>query len=322
VWKNIRGRLLLILFVVVTVFNLTNMAVRENFYGPGPLAAPTVFDIPPGSDAVVAQTLSDGGAIASVPMFRVAAFLTRGGGPVRAGEFLVPAHASLADILELLRHGQEVQHQVTIPPGLTAVQIAALLNAAPEMSDATAAPPEGSVFPDTYNYTKGERRALVLRKAQHAMAALLRTAWAERDSAVHLASPAEAVILASIVQQETPLAAEMPHIAAVYENRLARGMRLQADPTVIYAASNGQRSDGAVISRADLLFQSPYNTYVADGLPPGPICSPGAAAIAAVLHPAASADLFFVATGHGGHVFAPDYATQERNEAAYREQGK
>ena len=142
--------------------------------------------------------------------------------------------------------------------------------------------------------------------------------WARRDPSLPLASPEAALILASIVQQESPLPAELPEIAAVYENRLAQGMKLQADPTVIYAASDGRISGGAAISRDDLANPSPYNTYMHAGLPPGPIAAPGVAAIEAVLHPAMSQALFFVATGHGGHVFADSFQQQMQNIKRYR----
>jgi UPF0755 protein len=150
------------------------------------------------------------------------------------------------------------------------------------------------------------------------MDAAVAAAWAARDKTISLTSPDQAVTLASVVQEETPVAAELPEIAAVYENRLAMGMKLQADPTVIFAASGGAVAEGLPIFRADLANASPYNTYVVAGLPPGPICSPGLAALRAVLHPAASDDLFFVATGSGGHVFSKDFRQHLANVAAYR----
>ena len=146
----------------------------------------------------------------------------------------------------------------------------------------------------------------------------LQTAWAARDPSIPLTSPQQALTLASIVQQETPLAAELPEIAAVYENRLARGMRLAADPTVIFAATGGRVSGGQPITRSDLATPSPYNTYMYAGLPPGPICAPGIAAIEAVLHPAQSQALFFVATGAGGHVFADNFQEQQQHIKQYR----
>jgi UPF0755 protein len=180
-----------------------------------------------------------------------------------------------------------------------------------------AAPAEGAVLPQTYNYVYGARRAGILARAEAAAAKALQAAWRGRDGAVDL-TPEQALILASIVQEETPVAAELPEVASVYENRLAQGMKLQADPTVIYAASGGAVASGMAITRADLARDSAYNTYVAAGLPPGPICSPGLAALQAVLHPARSNNLYFVATGTGGHVFSRTYKQHLANVAAYR----
>jgi UPF0755 protein len=251
-------------------------------------------------------------------VFRAAVWLTRRDGPVRAGEFLIPARASLHQVLDVLRHAAPVEHEATIPEGLTGAQIAKLLNGLPGAAGRVAAPAEGAVLPQTYAYTLGTARGAILRRAEAAMGVALAGAWAGRDRRIVLASPDAALVLASIVQEETPVAAELPRIAAVYENRLAAGMDLQADPTVIYAASGGAVASGLGITRADLAAASPYNTYVKGGLPPGAICSPGIAAIEAVLHPAASDDLYFVATGTGGHVFSKSYSQHLANVAAYR----
>jgi UPF0755 protein len=207
---------------------------------------------------------------------------------------------------------------VTIPEGLTAVQIARIVNATGFAAGRVPAPPEGAVLPQSYKYTLNSGRRDILARAEVAMRTELASAWTGRDRSVPLAWPEQAVILASIVQEESPVPAELPEIAAVYENRLARGMKLQADPTVIYAASGGATASGPAISRADLANPSPYNTYMWEGLPPGPICSPGPAAIEAVLHPAESGALFFVATGTGGHVFASTFREQLANIAAYK----
>jgi len=252
----------------------------------------------------VAAELAKDGVIAHPLVFRAAAYFTRDQGMLRAGEYLIPARASIKEILELLRHGPQVEHQVTIPEGLTAIQIAAIINAAPLATGQMEPPPEGSVLPQTYDYLWNTPRAAILRRAQDELQTSLTAAWAGRDAAVPLNSPADAVTLASIVQAEAKLTPEMPHIAGVYENRLKRGMRLQADPTVIYAATSGKQSGGTGISRADLANRSPYNTYAHAGLPPGPICAPGIAALQAVLHPAATDDLYFVANGSGGHIFS------------------
>ncbi len=298
--------------VALLVIQTSLGVLRQGFYGPGPLKVPADVVIPAGGTARVALVLAQAGAVTSALAFRVAAWGTRKDGTIHAGEFLIPARSSIAQILQILRFGAPVQHQVTIPPGLTARQIAGILAAAPGLKGAVAVPAEGAVLPQTYNYTWGMQRSAVLARAEAAMGAELDAAWGGRDAVVPLANPREALILASIVQEESPAPAELPEIAAVYENRLVLGMKLQADPTVIYAASGGAVADGRGISRADLGNASAYNTYVHGGLPPGPICAPGAAAIAAVLHPAASGALYFVDTGKGA-VFADDFRGQLRN---------
>lgn len=313
-----RGRLVLLLFALVLVVNLGSMAVRECYTAPGPLAVSRAVVIPAAGTAAAAHVLEEDGAVSYQLVFRAATWLTRGQGPIRAGEFEIPARASIRDILRILRFGAPVQHQVTIPEGLTAVQIARIVNAAAAASGSVAPPPEGSILPQTYDYVLGTKRRDILARAAAALRTALGKAWKDRDPGIPLASPEQAVILASIVQEETPLAAELPKIAAVYENRLEAGMRLQADPTVIYAASEGAVASGRVITRADLANPSPYNTYAHPGLPPGPICAPGLAAINAVLHPARTRNLYFVATGMGGHVFAETYRQQLANIAALR----
>ena len=293
------------------------MAMNETLTAPGDFASSKTVVIQAGGTAEVADTLAQAGVLRYPILFRLAAWLTHQQGHIHAGEFLIPAHASLQQMLNILRFGAVVQHQVTIPEGLTGMQIAKILNAAPAASGTVAAPPEGAVLPQTYDYTLNTPRAVILHRAERAETTALAHAWDQRDSAVKL-TPHEALVLASIVQEETPLAAELPKIAAVYENRLAKGMKLQADPTVIYAASGGAVASGVAITRSDLANPSPYNTYMYEGLPPGPICAPGLAALNAVLHPVASDDLYFVATGTGGHVFSKSYKQHLANVAAYR----
>lgn len=313
-----RGALVLWLCMLVLVLNLGRMVMTQTWGAPGDLAVSRDVVVPAGGTAEVARVLVADGVIESALVFRAAVWLTRDQGPVRAGEFLIPARSSLQQVLTILREGAPVEHQATIPEGLTGVQIARLLNALPDATGVVAAPVDGSVLPQTFAYTYGTARAAILKRAQAAMGVALKAAWAGRDKTILLASPDAAVVLASIVQEETPVAAELPKIAAVYENRLAQGMDLQADPTVIFAASGGAVASGLGITRADLENPSAFNTYVYSGLPPGAICSPGIAAIEAVLHPAASDDLYFVATGTGGHVFSKDYKRHLANVAAYR----
>lgn len=315
--QNLRGRLILLLFALVLTVNLGRMAVNETYRSPGPLPTTRAVVIPAAGTGAAAETLKADGAISSKLFFRAAAWITRRKNPIRAGEFEIPARASLQQVLQILRFGPLVQHQVTIPEGLTGIQIARIVNAAAAASGSISPPLEGGILPQTYNYTLGTPRPKLIARAGLALQSALAAAWNQRDPAIPLASPAQALILASIVQEETPLPAELPKIAAVYENRLALGMWLQADPTVIYAASNGATASGLALTRADLANPSPYNTYAHPGLPPGPICAPGLAAINAVLHPAHSKDLYFVATGTGGHSFAETYKQQLANIAAF-----
>jgi len=313
-----RGRLVLILVTLLVVLRLYGMAVDETYNAPGPLQNARTVVIPPSGTAAVARVLRQDGMINHILVFRAAVWFTRRQGPIHAGEYFVPAHASLQQILWILRFWAPVEHQVTIPEGLTGIQIAKILNAAGFATGTVPPPSEGVVLPETYKYTLNTPRAAILRRAEAAMQVALAHAWAARDPSIPLAWPEQAIILASIVQEESPVPAELPKIAAVYENRLARGMKLQADPTVIYAASAGATAQGPAITKTDLANSSPYNTYLWEGLPPGPICAPGIAAIQAVLHPAASNALFFVATGTGGHVFATTYREQLANIAAYK----
>lgn len=314
--QNLRGRLLLLLFALALSVNLGRMAVEETYRSPGPLAVSRAVVIPAAGTAAAAQTLKADGVISLALVFRAAVWFTRTKKPVRAGEFEIPARASIEQILQILRFGPPVQHQVTIPEGLTGSQIARIINAAPAATGNIRPPPEGSILPQTYDYILGTERLKILARAESSLQSALAEAWGQRAPAVPLATPGQAVILASIVQEETPLPRELAEIAAVYENRLKLRMWLQADPTVIYAASDGATASGLPITRADLANPSPYNTYAHPGLPPGPICAPGLAALNAVLHPALSKNLFFVATGAGGHVFAESYAQQRANIAA------
>ncbi len=307
----------MLLAALLMVVSLGRGAVHETYTAPADFADAKTVVIPAGGTAEAADALAQAGVIQYPLLFRAAAWLTHKQGHIHAGEFLIPAHASLQQVLNILRFGAVVQHQVTIPEGLTAMQIAKILNAAPAASGTVAPSPEGAVLPQTYDYTLNTPRAVILHRAERAETAALADAWTQRDRAVPLTQH-EALVLASIVQEETPLAAELPKVAAVYENRLAKGMKLQADPTVIYAASDGAVASGVAITRSDLENPSPYNTYLHEGLPPGPICAPGLAALNAVLHPAVSDDLYFVATGTGGHVFSKNYKQQLANVAAYR----
>jgi len=250
--------------------------------------------------------------------FALAAWLTRAEGPLRAAEFAFPAGASLRDVLGVLRQGRPVQRRLTIPEGLSAMQIAALLDQAEGLTGETPAIAEGALLPETYAYQWGDTRAAVVRRAEEAMERALREAWASRAEDLPLASPREALILASIVERETARADERGRIAGVFVNRLRRGMPLQSDPTVAYAAADGGALDRA-LTRADLERDNPFNTYRVRGLPPAPIASPGREAIRAATRPEATDALYFVADGSGGHAFARTLEEHNRNVARWRE---
>jgi UPF0755 protein len=304
--------------VVAGVAAGSGLAARHKFTMPGPLQTARAVVVPRGGAVRIAQTLLDANVIAAPLSFRLAMLATLPDGPLRAAEFSFPPHASLREVLAILRTAKPVEHRLTIPEGLTARQVTALLDHTDALTGTVTVSDEGAVLPDTYDYEYGITRAAVLARAEAAEAKALATAWAERDPTVPLASPRAALILASIVERETARPEERAHIAAVFLNRLRLGMRLQADSTVTYAASGGLGTLDHPLTRGDLDRDGPYNTYRNHDLPPGPICAPGIASLHAVLHPAASDDLYFVADGTGGHVFARTMAQHDANVKRWR----
>ncbi|CAA9255068.1 MAG: FIG004453: protein YceG like [uncultured Craurococcus sp.] len=251
-------------------------------------------------------------------LFALATLVTRGEGPLRAAEFAFPPGASMAQVLGILRQGRPVQRRVTIPEGLTARQIAAILGRTEGLTGELPVFAEGVVLPETYAYAWGDSRAALFRRAEAAMLQALSEAWAARAANLPLATPREALILASIVERETSVPEERPRIAAVFLNRLRANMPLQSDPTVAYAAADGALLDRP-LSRADLDRDHPFNTYKVRGLPPAPIAAPGVAALRAVTRPATTEELYFVADGTGGHAFARTLEEHNRNVARWRE---
>jgi UPF0755 protein len=250
--------------------------------------------------------------------FLAAAWLTRDQGPLRAAEFVFPAGASLREVLEVLRRARPVQRRLTIPEGLTARQIAALLEAAEGLTGEVPPFDEGALLPETYAYQWGDTRAAVVRRADAAMEAALAETWASRAPNLPLRTPREMLILASIVERETGKAEERARVAGVFINRLRRGMPLQSDPTTAYAAADGGVLDRP-LTRADLDRDHPFNTYRIRGLPPGPIASPGRESLRATVQPEATEFIFFVADGTGGHAFARTLEEHNRNVARWRE---
>jgi UPF0755 protein len=322
---TVRRRVLLgALAAALVVAGLAAGGVRQArriFVEPGPLAEARAIVVPHGRPAQLAAALHDAGAIADVSAFRAAAWWTEKQGTLHAGEFAFPAHASLAEVLTVLRTARPVQHRLTIPEGLTAAQIAAVIDRADALTGPTPPPQEGMVMPETYLYERGTPRAVVLERAERAMDQTLAAAWAGRDPALGLAGPRELLTLASLIERETARPEERGHVAAVFLNRLRGGMRLQSDASVVFAASHGGGELRRPLTRADLDAADPYNTYRNPGLPPGPIACPGAASLAAAAHPPASDDLYFVADGTGGHVFARTLDEHNRNVAKWRALG-
>lgn len=260
--------------------------------------------VPPGSSLkAAARVLEEQGAIDSASGFLRYARVFGSSEPIKPGEYEIKAGMGSGDVLALLQSGKTKQRFVIIPEGTPSVIVADKLMAAEYLIGGVAVPAEGSVLPDAYSYTRGEKRSVVLRRMQEAMAKTLARAWADRKPTTVARSPGEAIILASIVEKETGKASERRTVAGVYSNRVRLGMKLQADPTVIYPVTKG-RPLGRRILKSELAADNGYNTYAKAGLPAGPIANPGKASIEAVLNPASTRALYFVADGTGGHVFA------------------
>ncbi len=266
---------------------------------PGPLTETRAIVVPRGGTAPLADALASDGVIRQPLVFRAAAWLTRRDGTLHAAEFAFPAHASIRQVLAILRSAHPVEHHLTIAEGLTAQQIVAELARAEAMTGSVAAIGEGALLPQTYDYEYGADRAALVGRAKAAMDKALATAWSGRAAGLPLASPRDALILASIVERETAKPEERPQRRCRVPEPSTQGMKLQADPTVVYLASNGAGVLDHPLTRADLGRDNPFNTYRSVGLPPAPICSPGLDSVRAVLHPADSDDLFFVADGVG-----------------------
>jgi UPF0755 protein len=273
--------------------------------GSGPTSEPKTIIVAQGSSlARVAEQLDEAKAIrGGAGTFRAFARVFGSSDPIQAGEFLIPPGLSADGILNLLQHGRPVQRMVTIPEGMPSVLVHERLMRIPFLAGDVAVPEEGSVLPNSYSYQRGETRAAVLGRMQAAMQRELARLWAARRPGIAVSSPREAIILASIVEKETGKPSERRRVAGVYTNRLKRGMALGADPTVIYPVTRG-RPLGRRIRRSELRADNGYNTYVRAGLPVGPIANPGRESIAAVLNPLPTRELYFVADGTGGHIFA------------------
>jgi len=296
---------------------------KLHFEAPGPSAAEgateTIVLLPPGLGVrAIANKLSELGLIRDPRVFEYAVRLQGADGRLKAGEYAIPTGASMAQISDILQSGKSILHKLTIAEGLTSAQTVRLVEAdATLLGDVTETPVEGSLLPETYLFIRGSTRDQILHQMEAAQVTLLDELWEGRADGLPFDTANDAVILASIVEKETSIEEERPRIAAVFVNRLKRGIRLQSDPTIIYGLTKGEPL-GRGIRRSELDKETDYNTYLIDGLPPTPIANPGAASLRAVLNPPQTNELFFVADGTGGHVFASTLAQHQRNVSKWR----
>ena len=297
--------------------------VKVQFDQPGPLATSAVFAVPKGEGVTaIAERLEHEGIIAdrSIFMTSILYFMyMKGQGSPKASEYQFSKHATMREVLDTLVEGKSIQYKITLAEGLTSYQIVQKLLAHPELhGEITEIPPEGSLLPDTYRFGRNDTRQNVLERMQAAQANFLAKAWPARNQDIVVTTPEEAVILASIVEKETGRADERARIASVFQNRLRKNMRLQSDPTIIYGLVGGKAVLDHPLQRDEIDRETGYNTYKINGLPPTPIANPGRAAIEAVLRPAKTDDLYFVADGSGGHAFAPTLDHHNKNVAEWR----
>ena len=280
----------------------------------GPKPGPHTLIVEEGSSlGKVADRLAKMGAIpGTADTYKGMARIFGSGDAIQAGEFEIPAGTSGAGVLDILQHGRPVQRLVTIPEGMPSILVWEKLMQQKLLTGEIPVPEEGSVLPDSYSFQRGETRAAVLKRMQDAMTKTLGALWAKRSPKSVVNSKREAIILASVVEKETGKPSERPMVAGVYSNRLRQGIKLDADPTVIYPITKGKPL-GRRIRRSELMANNGYNTYAMPGLPAGPIANPGRESIAAVLNPAETSALFFVADGTGGHIFANTLAEHNAN---------
>lgn len=292
------------------------------YRAPGPSArqgADTTVILRHGASvAEISSDLERAGVVGSAPVFAALTEVSGAGRRLKAGEYDFASRASISDILDKLKNGKIVRHLVTLPEGITSDEVVDVLMSNPVLTGSVPTPPEGSVLPETYEVVRGEDRAAVLQRMMGARDKLLARLWAARRPDLPYKTPEEAVTLASVVEKETALADERPRIAGLFVNRLKKGMRLESDPTIIYGLTRG-RPLGHGIRVSEMQTPTPYNTYLIAGLPPTPIANPGKDALAAALQPADTQELYFVADGTGGHVFAATFEEHQKNVQRWRQ---
>jgi UPF0755 protein len=293
---------------------------KQRFDAPGPLMQDKVVNVPRGLGIRdISALLEREGVIDQPWVFVGGVTVLKARGELKHGEYQFSKHASLADVVDTIIDGKVVQHAVTIAEGLTSEQIVArLLENDVLEGQIKEVPHEGTLLPETYKFTRGMTRDQIIQRMQRDHKRVLQEIWEHRMSDLPLKTPEQLVTLASIVEKETGRADERSRVASVFINRLKSKMRLQSDPTIIYGLVGGKGTLGRPIMKSEIEQKTPYNTYVVDGLPPGPIANPGRASLEAVANPARTKDLYFVADGTGGHVFSENYEQHQKNVAKLR----
>jgi UPF0755 protein len=308
--------------LLVTVIGGGLFLGRSMLEAQGPLEKTTNVLIPRGAGPfTMARVLEEQGVISHPRLFRIALMVDPTPKPIKAGEYEVPPHVSMARLVEILQSGKLVQRRLTVPEGMTTAEVIELVRKTDALSgDVTVDVKEGDLLPETYFYSRNDTRDSMLLRMKEAMEKTLDEVWRKRVPGLPYANKRDALILASIIEKETSLSTERTRVAAVYVNRLRLKMRLESDPTTIYGVTHGKGMQGRELTRADLQSSSPYNTYVVSGLPPGPICNPGRASMLAAVAPAPrDRSLYFVADGQGGHSFATNIYEHNRNVARWKE---
>jgi UPF0755 protein len=325
--RRVRHPLVVIGNAIFTVLVVISIAVgaalflgKQRFEAPGPLADDKVVNIPRGLGIRdIADLLQREGVIDQPYVFMGGIIVLKARGDLKYGEYQFGKQASLADVVDTIVEGKVVQHAFTVPEGLTSEQIVVrLLETSVLAGQIKEIPREGTLLPETYRFTRGMTREQIIQRMQQAHRQVLQEVWEHRMQDLPVKTPEQLVTLASIVEKETGRPDERTRVAAVFVNRLKSKMRLQSDPTIIYGLTGGKGSLGRPILKSEIEQSTPYNTYVIDGLPPGPIANPGRASLEAAANPARTKELYFVADGTGGHVFSDNYAEHQKNVARLR----
>ncbi len=294
---------------------------KQKIEEPGPLQEEKIVNIPArsGMNDIAEILLREGVIDDNRWAFIGSVFALKARADLKPGEYAFQKNASLREVIGTIVEGKVVQHPVTIPEGLTSEQIMARLSQNEIFSGSVREiPREGTLLPETYKFPRGTSREQAVQRMQQAQKRVLAEIWERRASDVPVKTPEQLVTLASIIEKETGKADERSRVAAVFANRLKQKMKLQSDPTIIYGLVGGKGTLGRPIKRSEIMQASPYNTYVIEGLPPGPIANPGRASLEAAANPARTRDLFFVADGNGGHNFTENYEQHQKNVARLR----